>query len=325
MPPKTTGNALTTIDTGPIAASVVQVADPMQYLLADKRSENTRRAYAADLRDFFNGEPKPADVMAFVSLDVAEVAIRLNQYKGELLRAGLAEATVNRRLAAVKSLLKMAYRLGHAKTTGAGLVDCEKVRAYRNTKGIPRAAMTRLLAAPDASTLKGKRDRAILRLLCENALRRDEVCNLNVSHLNTANNTLSIRGKGRGSQREEVELSARTVEAITAYLDAAGHAEDAHGPLFRNVSHRPDHCGARLTGDGIHHVIREYGAMIGADGLAPHKLRHSAITAYLEASSGDVRGAQQLSRHANLQTLMIYDDGRQGLQGKATRLLSELL
>ena len=58
--------------------------------------------------------------------------------------------------------------------------------------------------------------------------------------------------------------------------------------------------------------------------FSPHRWRHTSITAYLLATGGDVRGAQKLSRHSKLETLMIYDDAREDLQGRATRLLSEL-
>ncbi len=44
--------------------------------------------------------------------------------------------------------------------------------------------------------------------------------------------------------------------------------------------------------------------------LTPHKLRHSAITAALDATGGDVRRVQRLSRHARLETVMVYDDNR---------------
>jgi integrase/recombinase XerC len=47
--------------------------------------------------------------------------------------------------------------------------------------------------------------------------------------------------------------------------------------------------------------------------LSPHRIRHSSITTFLDASGGDVRTAQRLSRHSRLDTLMIYDDNRKGL------------
>ena len=44
--------------------------------------------------------------------------------------------------------------------------------------------------------------------------------------------------------------------------------------------------------------------------MSSHRIRHSAITAALDATDGDVRKVQKLSRHPKLNTLMIYDDNR---------------
>jgi hypothetical protein len=72
------------------------------------------------------------------------------------------------------------------------------------------------------------------------------------------------------------------------------------------------------------HMVKHYARLAGVVGFSPHKWRHLAITAYLRATDGDMRGAQRLSRHSKLETLMVYDDAREDLQGRATRLLSEL-
>lgn len=55
-----------------------------------------------------------------------------------------------------------------------------------------------------------------------------------------------------------------------------------------------------------------------------HRIRHSSITEALNLTNGDVRKVQKLSRHSNLNTLMIYDDNRQNLQGEVTGMLDEL-
>jgi site-specific recombinase XerC len=68
----------------------------------------------------------------------------------------------------------------------------------------------------------------------------------------------------------------------------------------------------------IARIVKKYAEPVGID-LSPHRVRHSAITAYLDVSEGNVRAAQSLSRHQNLSTLMIYDDNRHQLQGKATK------
>jgi integrase/recombinase XerC len=59
--------------------------------------------------------------------------------------------------------------------------------------------------------------------------------------------------------------------------------------------------------------------------MSPHRIRHSAITAALDATNGNVRKVQKLSRHRKLDTLMIYDDNRTNLQGQVSSLLSELV
>lgn len=297
------------------------VRNPVELLLADKRSAATKRAYRLDLHDFFGGPPETAAVQAFLILAPPQIALRLAAYKGDLLARGLAEATVNRRLAAVRSLLRLSHRLGLTATDGRGLVDGERARAYRDTRGIDVRALKRLLALPDRTTLRGRRDHALLRLLCENALRRAEVCALDVADFDLAGRRLAIRGKGRGTQKEPVTLSARCAGAISAYQALSGHAE---GALFRSFDHRPRKQGERLSADGLYHLIGEYGDRLGLK-LTPHKLRHSALTAALDATGGDVRRVQKLSRHKDVRTLMIYDDNRADAQGSLSTLLSKLL
>jgi integrase/recombinase XerC len=59
--------------------------------------------------------------------------------------------------------------------------------------------------------------------------------------------------------------------------------------------------------------------------MSSHRLRHSAITAALDATDGNVRKVQKLSRHAKIETLMIYDDARENAQGELSDLLSDAL
>lgn len=309
---------------------IALVENPIELLLADKRSPATRRAYRADLCDFFaflaerpTTEPSPEAVQAFLVLSTPQIALCLARYKAHLLRGQLAEATINRRLAAIRALLKLGYRLGLASTDGRGLIDSERVRAYRDTRGVDVHTLRRLLELPDTQTVRGLRDTSILRLLAENALRRAEVCAADVDDFSGKERRLRILGKGRGTQKQFVTLSPKCIDTIAAYLRAAGHADNAQAPLFRNVDHRPEYTGERLTHDGLYFLVETYGKQIGLR-LTPHKLRHSAITAALDATGGDVRRVQKLSRHAKVDTVMIYDDNRTDLQGEVTNLLSDL-
>jgi integrase/recombinase XerC len=296
----------------------------LQLLLADKRSPATKRAYAADMRDFFGEDLNPREVEQFVTLPPAEIARLLATYKASLLERGLSEATINRRLAAIRSLLKFCYRLGWSQTDGRSLIEGERVVAYRDTRGVNLETVKRLFTVADTGDLTGLRDVALLRLLCENALRRAEVCTLNVEDFRAEEKRLYILGKGKGTQKEPETLSERAMEALARYLGAAGHARTPQAPLLRNVDPRPEYNGQRLTGDGIYHIIQDLGAKVGVPNLTPHKLRHTAITIALDLTNGNVRAVRDLSRHARLETLQRYDDNRQDFQGNMSAKLSDL-
>jgi integrase/recombinase XerC len=163
---------------------------------------------------------------------------------------------------------------------------------------------------------------AVLRLFCENALRRGEVVQCNVRDFSAQRRRLSVLGKGLGTQKVPVTPSDSVVVALIDYLSARGEP-GPNAPLFTNLARFSD-GEQRLTGRGMLHIVNAYGQKVLGTALHPHALRHMAITAYLGMSDGDVRGAQRLSRHVNLLTLQVYDYNRSDLQGKATAMLSTL-
>jgi integrase/recombinase XerC len=284
----------------------------LKQLLADKRSENTRRAYERDVNDFLKtmtGTPAlPDNVLEFLHLEERQAVAVVLKYKAKLIDKGLKEATVNRRLAAVKSLVEMGRKLGACHYT-LGDIKGEKVTSYRDTTGVDRATFERILQQCDRTNLSGKRDYALLRLLWGNALRRNEISQLNIRDFDPAGKTLRIFGKGRGTQAD--------------WLDARGGNSSQDAPLFTALDFA--NTGHRLTGDGLRKIIVRHSENAGiSKQMSPHRIRHSAITAALDATDGDVRKVQKLSRHKNLNTLMVYDDNRGRDQRDVTELLDEM-
>jgi integrase/recombinase XerC len=258
----------------------------------------------------------------FLTLDRHKAFELVSRYKGELIQKGLKSATINRRLAAIKSLVAYAYNCGHSEFM-LEAIKSEKMSAYRDTTGIDPEAFKRVLGGIDRGTVKGVRDYALMMLLWSNALRRSEVSKANIGDFDPVTKTLRIFGKGKGNQSEIISLGKATVMAIESWLEArGGHQPDK--ALF--VSVNPGYRDGRLCPQAIYDIVKSRCQSAGiTKPMSPHRIRHSSITAALEATGGDVRRVQKLSRHSSLNTLLIYDDNRKNHQGEVTDLLDGLV
>ena len=288
--------------------------------LATKRSPHTRRVYRRDIENFL--ADLGTELGKFLSLDRHGAYALVSRYKGELVTKGLKSATINRRLAAIKSLVSFSYNCGHCDFMLES-VKGEKLSSYRDTSGVDPEAFKRVLGGIDRETLKGIRDYALLLLLWSNALRRSEVSKANISDFDPMTKTLRIFGKGRGNNAETVSLGSGTVTAITVWLEARGETNPDKA-LF--VSVNPGYRDGRLCTQAIYDIVKSRCQDAGiSKTMSPHRVRHSAITAALEATGGDVRRVQKLSRHSSLNTLLIYDDNRKNHQGEVTDILDSLV
>lgn len=288
--------------------------------LAIQFSSATRRSYAAGLKDFFRREfdtaVSPETIGTFLNLSEHEAIGQVLAYRGHLLEAGLSAATLNARLAALRSFVTHAAKRG---LCAFRLNDIKSVKAqsYKDTRGISIDSFQQLIDVIDRSKPMGKRDYAMLRLLWDNALRRAEVCGLDRADFYPQEARLMLKGKGQ-LDKESIDLAPATVIAIVDWLDGMGESQSP--ALF--VSSRD----ARLSVDRLYQIVGKLAKVAGIDRvMSPHKIRHSSITALLDLNGGDVRSAQAHSRHKNLSTLIRYDDGRQQLQGKAARALADVV
>ncbi len=300
--------------------------DTLTLMLESRRSQATRETYRKNLQYFFwnmyPGSPTPQAVEAFLKLPRFKAVEKAMNYKALLLKLGLAENTVNGRLAAVKALVNFARNIGCCEFDLADVTG-ERAKPYRDTSGLSAEQMKMVLAVPKRETVRGSRDYAILSLLWENALRRGELVRLNIGDFDVNRCTLSIQGKGRGSQKEQIFLSERATQAFANWLDIRGDRRPEK-PLFSATNNR--HRGHRLTGETIRAVVVKAVRDAGiSKQMSPHRIRHSSITAALEATNGDVVKVQRLSRHSKVDTVMIYNDRREGLQAEVTGLLSRML
>jgi integrase/recombinase XerC len=313
-----------------------EVSRSSSDLLADflrlKISANTKRNYSKAIVDFcrrtYDLEVSERLLTQFLSLQQPEAVYQALHYRQLLIDAKLAPSTINVRLSALKSFVDYARQSEQCNFNLAD-VACLKAESYGDTTGIEVAGFREMLQIPDRSTIKGIRDYAILRLLWDNALRRNEICSLDVGDFDKSGR-LSILGKGK-IQKSQIDLSPATTIAISQWLAARDNYRsrsvscgESSDPLFISLDRRSK--GHRLDGSTIYRLVRKFSEAAGIDKVvSPHRIRHSAITAYLDASDGNLRAAQALSRHANLNTLSRYDDNRHQYQAIATNTLADLV
>ena len=280
------------------------------------RNPRTLLAYRRDLTDFqnFTQSTSLQAAAAFLTSQGSGAANGLAlAYRVSLQDRGLAPATINRRLAALRSLVKLARVLGMVSWELE--VEGIKAAAYRDTRGPGVDGFKKMLelleGEPDPKSI---RDLAILRLLFGMALRRGEVVSLDLAHLDLEGGRLSIMGKGR-TQRESLTIPPKALDSLKAWVAVRG--EDP-GALFTALDR--GHRGHRLDGSAVYRLVSELGQAVGLD-TRPHGLRHAGITAALDKTNGNTRMVQRFSRHRSLETLSLYDDNRMDLGGEVARLV----
>ena len=310
-------NALT-VPSQPITAEMA-----LALWLANYRSKNTRAAYAFEIEafaKFFAGGDIPKAVKQLLSLEDGPANAVADAWRQHKIREMQSSSTINRSMAALNSFVKAARRVGATKLRLEA--KGEPSVPYRDTRGPGAANVRRMIEAAgrQKNAAKAARDGAMLALLFHRGLRRGEVVSLNLSHVDLEAGTVSILGKGR-TERTPLTIPPQICAALAAWLDHRGEA-GPNDPLFIDLS--SNSRSERISGCGIHHVVRKLGEEIGIR-ARPHGLRHSAITTALDAFGGDYRKVKGFSRHRNIATVEKYDDNREDHGGQVADALCAIV
>jgi len=288
------------------------------------RNPRTLLAYDKDLADFgrFLGRDNSRGaVEQLLNLPQGHANATALAYKAHLIDRDLKAATIARRLAALRSVVKMARTVGRVVWTLD--VDSPKTEPYRDTTGPGDAGWRAMLAVAKREAESGRpkpiRDLAILRTLHDLALRRGELVAIDLADVDLEGATVAVVGKGH-TDASRLTLPDPTRDALEAWIASRGSEP---GPLFVRLDRAaqgPD----RLTDTGVYLIIRAFGRKAALSRpTRPHGLRHQAITKALDATQGDIRTVKRFSRHADVRTLLLYDDRRCDLAGDVARLVAE--
>jgi site-specific recombinase XerD len=252
-----------------------------RFLVAAGITEGTRRVYGADLREFgrWFGSDSP----------IEDVDIRvLADWVAELGRARangkLAPATIGRKLAAVRSLLRY--------TRGAGYVPDASL-APRRPRRLPDAPkqseIEEIVTGLGGDGALALRNQSLIELVYSAGLRSLEAVSLDLGDVDFEQEHVHVR-QGKGGKDRIVPLGEEAAYLVARYLrEARPHlARGAETALFVSVR------GHRLDTSTLRRLVPH-----------PHRLRHAFATHLLEGGA-DLRVVQELLGHESLATTQIY-------------------
>lgn len=216
------------------------------------------------------------------------------QYVTVLHRKKAATSTICRKLTAVKQFYR--YLVAEHVLTADPTAN---VQIPRMVKTLPSTLtldeVERLLNAPDVSTLRGLRDRAMLEVLYATGLRVSELVHLQRGDANLKFGY--VRCVGKGNKERIVPLGQMAIGWLQRYLHAR---DDDAACCFPGRGEQP------ITRMAFWNTIKRMAARAGiVKPISPHTLRHSFATHLLERGA-DLRAIQEMLGHSSITTTQIY-------------------
>lgn len=281
----------------------------LAFLEQSERSPATIRNYRSDLLalaawyEAATGEP--FDPATLTPTD-------LRHYKRALVeQQGLKPASINRKLATLRSFLHWASESGKAPAPIALKVPKFEPEERRGPRWLDRRQQNALLRSVERGG--SPRDVAIATLLLNTGLRVQELCSLTWKDVSVSARTgmLTVR-RGKGNKRREVPLNKDAREALR--LAGYEHSAGADTPIFQGQR-------GPITPRGVQIFLARYGASAGLS-LSPHMLRHSFCKNLVDAGVG-LEKVAALAGHDSLDTTRRYCEPSMNDLARAVDLIGE--
>jgi integrase/recombinase XerC len=274
-------------------AALDWIARFLKHLTSERRtSPHTVSNYQRDLARFV----AYCEAQSLVDWDRID-SQHVRSFAATEHRRGQSPRSIQRRLSAVRTFFHFLTREGVRTSNPA--VDVQAPKSPRRLPAtIDADQMSRLLDPKVEESLE-VRDKAIVELLYSSGLRLAELVNLDLLHLDLADRTVRVLGKG--NKERIVPVGRQALTALRAWLHVRGQFASA-GETALFIGRR----GERLSPRAVQVRVKRWAQVQGAGvRLHPHLFRHSFASHLLE-SSHDLRGVQELLGHANLSTTQIY-------------------
>jgi len=289
-----------------VALEKIAQWEKLKALVLDSVSSPiTKRVYNMALNEFmvwFQQAPRPGFTKATVSA-----------WRVSLEERRLGSSSIIVRMSAIRKLAAEAADnglLAPELAQGISRVKSVKSTGIRVGNWLSQRQAQALLSAPDATTVTGLRDRAIIAVLLGCGLRRSEVAALTFAHVQQRDGRWCIVDLvGKHRRVRTAPMPAWVKVAIDTWTSVSGVAA---GQVFRPVNRSGAVTGERLGEKVVWQMLKGYAAEVGVPGIAPHDLRRTCAK-LCRAAGGELEQIQLLLGHASVQTTERYLGTKQDL------------
>jgi site-specific recombinase XerD len=288
------------------------------------RSENTARTYTNGMRAFLTSyvdlglDPGDTPVSEIDEDFIADFAADLKAYSPNTEQLYLTAATgfyeyvaaeklADINLPRLRMLIKRRARRAAQRLPQFPKQDIREVITYAQS-------LTMAPAENKRQRLQNLRDRAFILTLADTGLRVHEACNLRRGDIDWQEGKAIIIGKG--NQEALVRFSTRALTALRDYINTRAEIDGAYGrslsslPLFarhdlgagKRVEPISTTTGRNIVRDRVVEALGQE----AAGTITPHSFRHYFVTEVLQGSGGNIKLAQKLARHKNIQVTQRY-------------------
>ncbi len=271
----------------------------LDFFLVTIRNPNTRAAYGYATGAFFNWCQERRVTLSQVTPMV--VSAYIEHHPGSPL-------TIKQHLAAIRCLFDHLATGGIVPFNPAAPV---KGPRYKLTKGktpvLDQDEAVAMLAACDASTLIGQRDRALFSVMLYSFARISAVLATRFEDYHRKSGRAWLRLHEKGGRFHEVPLHHAADRALSDYLEAAG-VKEKKAWIFQSTDASTGLVtGRAMTRASALERVKTAAQSAGlGDKISNHSFRATGITLYRKAG-GTLDKAQQIAGHANAETTRLYD------------------
>jgi len=249
-------------------------------------SAATLKTYEADLRRF----SRDSGVSA-----LEEVTLEAIQRHFAELRVRMKPISAHRHFRTLRTFCRWCAR---TQRLAADPMDGMTMRLPKTLPRVPDDETVRRLLAACSLTSEGRRNRLLIALAADAALRKEELRHLRIGDLDLAARLVTVRS-GKGAKDGVTFFGEATASLLRAWL--AVHP-DPRPAAFVLVTHE----GVPLGPWAIVRILHRLSRRAGLDRpIGPHALRHYAATAILRRT-GDLELVRRVLRHETLTMALRY-------------------